>query len=122
MERLQRLELNRTTESIMSTQNLLPVHPGRIVLEEFLAPRGLSVWHLAKDIDVPARRIYEIVQGQRSINADMAHRLAHYFGMSERYWLDLQARYDGKRERKSPTEFWKQTKTYSDPQTGFGSL
>jgi len=71
-----------------------PVHPGRIVLEEFLAPRGLSVWHLAKDIDVPARRIYEIVQGQRSINADMAHRLAHYFGISERYWLDLQARYD----------------------------
>ena len=101
MERLQRLELNRTTESIMSTQNLLPVHPGRIVLEEFLAPRGLSVWHLAKDIDVPARRIYEIVQGQRSINADMAHRLAHYFGMSERYWLDLQARYDGEQERSS---------------------
>ena len=89
----------------MNRNEPLPAHPGRTILEEFLAPRGLSVWHLAKDIGVPARRIYEIVQGQRSINADMAHRLAHYFGMSERYWLDLQARYDGKREGKSPTEF-----------------
>ena len=76
------------------------LHPGRILLEEFLAPRGVSVWHLAKDIDVPVRRIYEIVQGQRSITADVAHRLAHYFGMSERYWLDLQARFDGKRNGK----------------------
>jgi len=72
----------------------MTIHPGRVLLEEFLAPRGISVWHLAKDIGVPARRIYEIVQGQRPINADIAHRLAHYFGMSERYWLDLQARYD----------------------------
>ena len=78
---------------------LLMVHPGRILLEEFLAPRGVSVWHLAKDIGVPVRRVYEIVQGQRSITSDIAHRLAHYFGMSERYWLDLQGRYDGKREQ-----------------------
>ena len=78
----------------MTTRNLMTIHPGRVLLEEFLAPRGISVWHLAKDIGVPARRIYEIVQGQRPINADIAHRLAHYFGMSERYWLDLQARYD----------------------------
>ena len=78
----------------MNRNELLPAHPGRTILEEFLAPRGLSVWHLAKDIDVPARRIYEIVQGQRSINADIAHRLAHYFGMSERYWFDLQVKYD----------------------------
>jgi addiction module HigA family antidote len=70
------------------------MHPGRILLEEFLAPRGISVWHLARDIDVPVRRIYEIIQGQRPMTADIAHRLAHYFGMSERYWLDLQARYD----------------------------
>jgi addiction module HigA family antidote len=80
------------------------VHPGRILLEEFLAPKGISVWHLAKDIGVPARRIYEIVQGQRPINADIAHRLAHYFGMSERYWLDLQARYDARGEEKLPQE------------------
>jgi addiction module HigA family antidote len=57
----------------------------------------MSVFRLARDIDVPTRRIYEIVQGQRPINADIAHRLAHYFGMSERYWLDLQSRYDGRR-------------------------
>jgi len=86
--------------------NSLPmVHPGRILLEEFLAPRGVSVWHLAKDIGVPIRRVYEIVQGQRSITADIAHRLAHYFGMSERYWLDLQARYDRKQEEKLPKTF-----------------
>jgi len=70
------------------------VHPGRILLEDYLAPRGISVWHLAKDIDVSARGIYEIVQEQRPITSDIAHRLAHYFGMSERYWLDLQERYD----------------------------
>jgi addiction module HigA family antidote len=80
------------------------VHPGRILLEDYLAPRGISVWHLAKDIGVSARRIYEIVQGQRAIDADIAHRLAHYFGMSERYWLDLQRRYDVKGEDKLPQE------------------
>jgi addiction module HigA family antidote len=85
----------------MNSNRLLMIHPGRILLEEFLAPKGISVWHLAKDIGVSARRIYEIVQGQRPINADIAHRLAHYFGMSERYWLDLQARYDGKQEKKN---------------------
>lgn len=82
----------------MTTNRFSKTHPGRILLEEFLAPRGISVWHLARDIDVLVRRVYEIVQGQRAIDADMAHRLAHYFGMSERYWLELQARYDGKRE------------------------
>ena len=81
------------------------IHPGRILLEEFLAPRGVSVWHLARDISVPTRRIYEIVQGQRPITTDIAHRLAHYFGMSERYWMDLQARFDQKREDKLRNEF-----------------
>jgi antitoxin HigA-1 len=83
----------------MTAQSTNKMHPGRILLEEFLAPKGVSVWHLAKDIGVPARRIYEIVQGQRAITADIAHRLAHYFGISERYWLDLQARFDGKCEQ-----------------------
>ena len=78
----------------MHIERISQVHPGRILLEDYLAPRGISVWHLAKDIGVPVRRLYEIVQGQRPINGDIAHRLAHYFGMSERYWLDLQARYD----------------------------
>ena len=89
----------------MTTQKLMPIHPGRILLEEFLAPRGISVWHLAKDIGVSVRRVYEIVQGQRPINANIAHRLAHYFGMSERFWLELQARYDGKQADKLPTMF-----------------
>jgi len=89
----------------MNSNRILKVHPGRVLLEDFLAPRGISVWHLARDIGVPARRLYEFVQVQRPINADIAHRLAHYFGMSERYWLELQARHDGKREEKLSTEF-----------------
>ncbi len=83
---------------------VLPIHPGRILLEEFLAPLGISQVRFAKIIQVSPRRIYEIVQGQGSINDDIAHRLAHYFGMSERYWLALQARYDQRREEKLPQE------------------
>ena len=82
----------------MTAQSTNKMHPGRVLLEEFLAPKGISVRHLARDIGVPVQRIYEIVQGQRSINSGIAHRLAHYFGMSERYWLDLQARCDGKQK------------------------
>jgi addiction module HigA family antidote len=78
----------------IGTQRSNEMHPGRILLEEFLAPKGISVWHLARDLQVPVRRIYEVVQGQRAITRDIALQLAHYFGMSERYWLDLQARYD----------------------------
>ena len=89
----------------MTTTHLSKTHAGRVLLEEFLAPRGVSVWHLARDIDVPVRRVFEIVQGQRAIDADIAHRLAHYFGMSERYWLDLQARYDAKQQERLPKEF-----------------
>ena len=96
--------LNETEGVVMPTQ-FQKTHPGRILLEDYLAPRGISVWHLAKDIGVPVRRIYEIVQGQRPINIAIARRLAHYFGMSERYWLDLQARYDGKRDERLPKEF-----------------
>ena len=89
----------------MNTNRFSKTHPGRVLLEEFLAPRGVSVWHLARDIGVPTRRVYDIVQGQRAIDGDIAHRLAHYFGMSERYWLDLQARYDGERERSILVKF-----------------
>ena len=89
----------------MTPKLIATIHPGRVVLEEFLAPRGISVFRLARDIDVPTRRVYEIVQGQRPISADIAHRLAHYFGMSERYWLDLQARFDGERGNKVPMQF-----------------
>jgi addiction module HigA family antidote len=70
------------------------MHPGRILLEDYLAPRGISVFRVAKELGVSPRRIYEIVQGERSITPTMALRLAHYFGLSKRFWLDLQGRYD----------------------------
>ena len=71
-----------------------PVHPGEILIEEFLGPLSLSQYQLAKEISVPARRINEIVHGQRRITADTALRLARFFGTSERFWLNLQSRYD----------------------------
>jgi addiction module HigA family antidote len=75
-------------------QKLAPVHPGEILLEEFLEPMGLSQYRLANDTCVPARRINEIVHGKRSITADTALRLSRLFGTSELFWLNLQARYD----------------------------
>jgi len=71
-----------------------PIHPGEILLEEFLEPMGISQYRIAKDVGVPARRINEIVHGNRAISADTALRLAKYFGTSERFWLNLQTRYD----------------------------
>ena len=71
-----------------------PVHPGEILLEEFLKPMAISQYRLAKDIGVPPRRINEIVHGKRSVTADTALRLSRYFGLSDRFWLNLQSRYD----------------------------
>ena len=73
---------------------LASIHPGEILMEEFLKPLGVTQYKLAKDIHVPARRINEIVHGKRSITADTALRLSRYFNLSERFWLNLQARYD----------------------------
>jgi addiction module HigA family antidote len=78
----------------MRRKKLAPVHPGEILVEEFLKPLGISQYRLAKDISVPPRRINEIVHGSRAITADTALRLVRYFGTSERFWLNLQARYD----------------------------
>jgi addiction module HigA family antidote len=78
----------------MMTKRLAPVHPGEILLEEFLVPIGISQYRLAKDIGVPPRRINEIVHGTRAVSADTALRLARYFRTSERFWLNLQAQYD----------------------------
>jgi len=78
----------------MKKKKLDPIHPGEILLEEFLKPMGISQYRLAKDISVPARRINEIVHGKRAISADSALRLSRYFGMSERFWLNLQTQYD----------------------------
>jgi addiction module HigA family antidote len=79
---------------MMGTKKMQPIHPGEILLEEFLKPLDISQYRLAKDISVPARRINEIVQGKRSVSADTALSLSRYFGLSERFWLNLQARYD----------------------------
>src|SRR5688572_22290631 len=76
------------------TTKVPSIHPGEILLKEFLEALGISQYRLAKDINVPPRRINEIVHGNRAITADTALRLARYFGTSERFWLNLQSRYD----------------------------
>ncbi len=78
----------------MAERKLPPVHPGEVLQEEFLKPLGISQYRLAKDISVPPRRINEIAQGKRAITADTALRLARYFGTTDRFWLNLQMRYD----------------------------
>jgi addiction module HigA family antidote len=79
---------------MMAKKTMDPIHPGEILMEEFLEPLGISQYRLAKDINVPPRRINEIVHGKRSITADTALRLARFFGTTERFWLNLQVRYD----------------------------
>lgn len=71
-----------------------PIHPGEILIEEYLKPLGISQYRLAVDISVPPRRINEIVHGKRAITADTSLRLSRYFGTSERFWMNLQTRYD----------------------------
>jgi antitoxin HigA-1 len=79
---------------------LEPIHPGEILLHEFLEPFGLSQYRLAHDISVPPRRINEIVLGKRGISADTALRLARYFGVSEQFWLNLQTNFDLETQRR----------------------
>ena len=76
------------------TSPTAPIHPGEILLEEYLVPLGITQHRLAVAIGVPPRRINEIVHGKRAITADTALRLARYFGTSERFWLNLQAQHD----------------------------
>jgi len=73
---------------------MAPIHPGTILLEEFLKPMDISQYRLAKDTSVPARRINEIVHGKRSITADTALRLGKFFNMTPQFWMNLQSRYD----------------------------
>lgn len=81
-------------EALMRKREIEPIHPGQILLEEFLKPLGISQYRLAKDINVDSRRVNAIVNGERAITADTALRLSRYFGTSERFWLNLQAHYD----------------------------
>lgn len=78
----------------MKNKKLPPIHPGEILIGEFLEPMGISQYRLAKDISVSPRRINEIVHGKRSVTADTALRLGRFFGMTPQFWLNLQNRYD----------------------------
>jgi len=78
----------------MKKRDFPPIHPGEILVTEFLEPLGISQYRLAKDIGVTPRRINEIVHGRRAITADTALRLGHFFGMEAQFWLNLQSRYD----------------------------
>jgi antitoxin HigA-1 len=83
----------------MPIPTMPPIHPGEILAEEYLAPLGITQHRLAVAIGVPPRRINEIVHGKRRISADTALRLARFFGTSERFWMNLQARHDLEAER-----------------------
>ena len=101
----------------MGEKKLPPIHPGEILLEEFLKPMSVSQYRLAKDIHVPARRINEIVHGKRAISPDTSLRLARYFGLSERFWLNLQARYDLETEKdRLQNRLEQEVLVYSDTQ------
>ena len=78
---------------------MAPIHPGEILMTEFLEPLGITQYRLAKDINVVPRRINEIVHGKRAITADTALRLSRYFGTSENFWMNLQTRYDMERQK-----------------------
>ena len=82
-----------------ATPIMSPIHPGEVLLQEYLEPFGLTQHKLAVAIGVPPRRINEIVHGKRRISADTALRLARYFGTTERFWLNLQSRHDLEIER-----------------------
>lgn len=97
----------------MINRKLKPVSPGEVLLKEFLNPLEISQYRLAKDINVPARRINEIVLGKRAISADTALRLSKYFGNSAIFWLNLQARYDLEIQKETiASELKKQVKTF----------
>ena len=78
----------------MARRNFAPIHPGEVLMHDFMEPMGITQYRVAKEIDVPARRINEIVHGKRAISADTALRLSRYFRLSDQYWLNLQALYD----------------------------
>ncbi len=78
----------------MTKRDFPPIHPGEILLEDFLKPMRISQYHLAQEVGVPPRRIHEIVHEERGITADTALRLGRFFGIEARFWMNLQTRYD----------------------------
>ena len=94
-------------------KRLLPVHPGEVLLEDFMKPNGLTAYRVAKDIGVPALRINQIVKGERGLSADTALRLARYFGTSAAVWVRMQARYElGMAQRKIKSSISKEVKIF----------
>ncbi|NMC39889.1 MAG: HigA family addiction module antidote protein [Bacteroidales bacterium] len=91
------------------------IHPGAILLEEFLRPLNISAYKLSKDIGIPQTRTSAIINGKRSITADTALRLSHYFGNSPKFWLGLQNDYDLEEERKIKSQDFKKIKKIKEP-------
>jgi antitoxin HigA-1 len=83
----------------MTRKKIAPIHPGEVLLEDFLKPMAISQYRLAHDINVPPRRINEIVHGTRSVSADTALRLGAFFGMEPQFWMNLQGLFDLEREK-----------------------
>jgi addiction module HigA family antidote len=107
----------------MSEEKMPPVHPGEILLEDFMKPMGISQYRLAKEMNVYPRKINEIVQGKRSITADTALRLARFWGTSAELWMNLQAHYDLEAARDELEERVRREVTpYNSPQTQPGRL
>lgn len=100
----------------MRSKKMSPIHPGEILLEEFFKPMNISQYRISKDINVPARRINEIVQGKRGITANTALRLGHYFGMSPQFWINLQTHYDFEVESdKLANKLKREVRVYAHP-------
>ncbi len=91
-------------------EKLLNIHPGEILLEEFLKPLNISAYKLSKDLGIPQTRTSEIIKGKRSITADTAIRLSYYFGNSAKYWLGLQNDFDLEEEKKQKAGDFKRIK------------
>ncbi len=92
-------KLSTTTETATTNERAKPVHPGEILMEDFMKPLGLSQYRVAKDTGVHPRRINQIVHGQRAVTADTALRLARFFGTTAQFWMNLQIHYDLERQR-----------------------
>jgi addiction module HigA family antidote len=94
--------------------NLRNIHPGEVLLEEFLKPLEISAYKLSKDTFIPQTRISQIIKGRRKITADTALRLSKYFGVSAKFWLGLQDDFDLEEERKNKKEEFESIPTISD--------
>lgn len=95
------------TSKIMIMEKLANIHPGEVLLEEFLIPMEISAYRLSKDLDIPQTRISQIIKAKRRVTADTALRLSSYFGNSARFWLGLQDDYDIEEEKRINEEAFK---------------